>query len=124
MNWPASVLYLATFVFLKKKKYILNKHLIAGRFHIEVWFLTSLEKPKDGVRGLCRFEAAISHVEGAACLRWVNGLDGLSLSPTLLVGPPVLSCFVHVCCLPGSCKRLGLPPHPLEGRYRKEWIPG
>lgn len=91
----------------------MNRHLLTGRFHIKIWFLTSLKKKNKTknltVLGLHYFVAAISQGE-AACLRWGKALYSLSLSPALHVVPPILSCFVHVCCLPGSYKHLDLPP--------------
>lgn len=69
---------------------------------MKVWFLTSLEKPK-GLAGLGQhYCAAATGQEEAACLSWVNALFSSSASPVLHVVPQVPSCFVPVCCLPGS----------------------
>lgn len=91
---------------LSKRK--LTKPLIMGRFHIKVQLLTSPETPEDlAVLGSPGYVEAVCQGE-AASVRWINALYSLSPSPVLHVVAQILSCFVHVCCVPGSHKHLSL----------------
>ena len=92
-------------VSLSKK---VNKHLISGRFHIKVCFLTSLEKPKAlVVLGLIDYWYPLAR--GGRLLKMGDCPPVCLQTSTPRFTPPYLL-FVHVCCLLGSCSHLGLQP--------------
>lgn len=83
--------------------------------------MTSLENLKDpAVRGPRHYEAQLAkgrlRVDG-----WMDSSVCLGAPPSTLYSA-VPSCCVHVCCLPGSCKRLGLPPDPFEEGTGRNWF--